>query len=298
MIYFRNRKRDRILEKISSVSALTLIANNIRKDVVANLAAAGSGHLGGSLGLADVFAVLYFSEMNHDPDNPAWTERDRLVLSIGHVAPVLYSTLANAGYFDKKELLSLRKLGSRLQGHPGRDHHLPGLELSAGSLGQGLSVAVGMALADKMDKKSRRVYAVLGDGELQEGSLWEAAMAAAHHKLYNLLAIVDRNHVQIDGKVSDVMEIEPLADKWRAFGWHVIQCDGNSVPALMNAFAEGRNHSGKPSVIIAHTLMSKGIPEIEGDYRWHGKAPTSEEAERFIAILEKNDQELSNKPIP
>lgn len=277
------------MEKRSSLKELKIIANKIRKDVIWSLAAAGSGHLGGSLGLADVFTVLYFDEMKHNPANPDWPERDRLVLSIGHVAPVLYATLANAGYFEREELLTLRKLGSRLQGHPGRDHHLPGLELSAGSLGQGLSVAVGMALADKMDNNHRRVYAVLGDGELQEGSVWEAAMSAAHHRLDNLLAIVDRNRVQIDGKVSDVMEIEPLADKWKSFGWNVTECDGNSIPELLDAFTKARNWRGKPTVIIAHTLMSKGIPEIEGDYRWHGKAPSAEEAARFVAILENNN---------
>lgn len=270
---------------------MKIIANKIRKDVIWSLAAAGSGHLGGSLGLADVFTVLYFNEMKHNPANPDWPERDRLVLSIGHVAPVLYAALANAGYFEREELLTLRKLGSRLQGHPGRDHHLPGLELSAGSLGQGLSVAVGMALADKMDNNHRRVFAVLGDGELQEGSVWEAAMSAAHHRLDNLLAIVDRNRVQIDGKVSDVMEIEPLANKWKSFGWNVTECDGNSIPELLEAFAKARNWRGKPTVIIAHTLMSKGIPEIEGDYRWHGKAPSAEDAARFVAILENNDIE-------
>lgn len=279
------------MEKRSSLKELKIIANKIRKDVIWSLAAAGSGHLGGSLGLADVFTVLYFSEMNHDPTHPDWPERDRLVLSIGHVAPVLYTALANAGYFEREELLTLRKLGSRLQGHPGRDHHLPGLELSAGSLGQGLSVAVGMALADKMDNNHRRVFAVLGDGELQEGSVWEAAMSAAHHRLDNLLAIVDRNRVQIDGKVSDVMEIEPLADKWKSFGWNVTECDGNSIPELLDAFTKARNWRGKPTVIIAHTLMSKGIPEIEGDYRWHGKAPSAEEAARFVAILENNNTE-------
>ncbi len=279
------------MEKRSSLKELKIIANKIRKDVIWSLAAAGSGHLGGSLGLADVFTVLYFNEMKHNPANPDWPERDRLVLSIGHVAPVLYAALANAGYFEREELLTLRKLGSRLQGHPGRDHHLPGLELSAGSLGQGLSVAVGMALADKMDNNHRRVFAVLGDGELQEGSVWEAAMSAAHHRLDNLLAIVDRNRVQIDGKVSDVMEIEPLANKWKSFGWNVTECDGNSIPELLEAFAKARNWRGKPTVIIAHTLMSKGIPEIEGDYRWHGKAPSAEDAARFVAILENNDIE-------
>jgi transketolase len=277
------------MEKITSHSRLAHFAKEIRKDVIRSLASAGSGHLGGSLGLADVFAVLYFNQLRHNPKHPGWPDRDRLVLSIGHVAPVLYATLANAGYFSREELLTLRKLGSRLQGHPGRDHHLPGLELSAGSLGQGLSVAVGMALAAKMDQKTWRVFCILGDGELQEGSVWEAAMSAAHHKLSNLIAIVDRNMVQIDGKVSEVMEIEPLTDKWRAFGWSVEECDGNSIPSLLHAFADIEKKSQNPSVIIANTLMSKGIPEIEGDYRWHGKPPSAEEAERFLKIIDENN---------
>lgn len=208
-----------------------------------------------------------------------------MVLSIGHVAPILYAALANSGYFDREELLTLRKLGSRLQGHPGRDHGLPGIELSAGSLGQGLSVAVGMALADKMDKNRRRVYVVLGDGELQEGSVWEAAMSASHYNLDNLIALVDRNRVQIDGRVKNVMEIEPLADKWKAFGWYVIECDGNSIDELIHAFEKARSIVEKPVVILANTLMGKGIPEIENDYRWHGKVPTQAEAVRFINTL-------------
>lgn len=274
------------MKKPCSVFELSVIASEIRKDVIKSLAAAGSGHLGGSLGLADVFTVLYFSVMNHDPSNPQWFARDRLVLSIGHVAPVLYATLANAGYFPKEELLTLRKLGSRLQGHPGRDHRLPGIELSAGSLGQGLSVAVGMALADKMDENDRWVYAVLGDGELQEGSVWEAAMSTAFHKLNRIVAIVDRNRLQIDGKVSDIMEIEPLADKWHAFGWEVIECDGNSLADLIGSFEKIKTGSDKPSVILAKTTMGKGIPEIEDDYRWHGKAPNKEEAAKFQKIID------------
>jgi transketolase len=272
-------------KKNTSIEQLTAIAAEIRRDVIRSLAAAGSGHLGGSLGLADVFTVLYFNQMRHDPSYPDRPDRDRLVLSIGHVAPVLYAALANAGYFPKEELLTLRKLGSRLQGHPGRDHRLPGLELSAGSLGQGLSVAVGMALADKLDKKHRRVYALLGDGELQEGAVWEAAMSAAHHNLENLTAIVDRNRVQIDGKVSEVMEIEPLTEKWKAFGWEVFECDGNKISSVITVMEAAKEIKGKPSVIIANTTMSKGIPEIEGDCRWHGKAPTKEEEERFLKLI-------------
>ena len=211
-------------------------AKEIRIDVVRSLEAAGSGHIGGSLGSADVFSVLYFHAMNHRPQEPQWEERDRLVLSIGHVAPVYYAALAHAGYFSREELLSLRKFGSRLQGHPGKDKGLPGVETSSGSLGQGLSISVGMALAARTDKKHWRVFSVHGDGELQEGSIWEAAMSAAHYKLDNLIAIVDRNDCQIDGRTSDVMNLEPLSDKWKSFGWEVIECDGNSIFELFAAF--------------------------------------------------------------
>ena len=232
------------------------------------------GIRGHHLGLTDIFTALYFNILNHKPSEPSWEERDRLILSIGHVAPVLYATLANAGYFPKEELITLRKLGSRLQGHPGRDHGLPGLELSAGSLGQGLSVAVGMAITAKLNKKDWRVYSIHGDGELQEGSIWEAAMSAAHHKLDNLTALVDRNYLQIDGKVSEVMEIEPLADKWKSFGWNVLNIDGHNFEEIINAFNLARDTKLKPTVIIARTIMGKGVPSIENDYKWHGRAPT------------------------
>ncbi|MBP8040533.1 MAG: transketolase [Bacteroidales bacterium] len=271
---------------MQDVQVLKKISSNIRRNILRSLAASGSGHTGGSLGLADVFTCLYFSVMNHNPQNPQWEDRDRLILSIGHVAPVLYCTLAQAGYFPEGELLTLRKLGSRLQGHPGRDHGLPGIELSAGSLGQGLSVATGMALAAKYDKKNHRIFCVMGDGELQEGSVWEAAMGASHYRLDNLCVIVDRNKLQIDGSNSDVMEIEPLADKWQSFGWKVIACNGNDHEELLSSFSENEKSSGRPVVIIANTLMGKGVKAIENNYRWHGKAPSKEEAEQFIAALE------------
>lgn len=261
------------------------IARQVRISIIKSLAAAGSGHTGGSLGLTDIFTLLYGEVLNHDPKNPSWENRDRLILSIGHVAPVLYSSLAHSGYFPVEELLSLRKLGSRLQGHPGRDHHLPGLELSAGSLGQGLSVAVGLALTARSDQKKWRVYSIHGDGELQEGSIWEAAMSAAFYKLDNLIAIIDRNGVQIDGATSDVMEIEPLVDKWEAFGWSVIQADGHDFDSLRGAFQQAHTTDSKPKVIIAHTKMGRGISEIEGNYMWHGRAPSPEEAQRFIDEL-------------
>jgi transketolase len=265
---------------------LRSIAKSIRKDIILSLTEAGSGHLGGSLGLADVFTTLYFNILNHDPANPKWAERDRLILSIGHVAPVLYTTLAHAGYFPKAELITLRKLGSRLQGHPGRDHGLPGIELSAGSLGQGLSVAVGMALTAKIDHSSWRVFSIHGDGELQEGSIWEAAMSAAHYKLDNLIALIDRNGVQIDGSTSHVMEIEPLAEKWKSFGWNVLSCNGNDLQEILIAYKSALDYKGKPSIIIANTKMGKGVASIEGDYKWHGKVPSKEQAIQFIKELE------------
>ncbi len=271
---------------VKSIEDLKNISREIRKDVLLSLAEAGSGHTGGSLGLADVFTCLYFSVMHHDPKQPFMEDRDRLILSIGHVAPVLYATLANAGYFPVSELKTLRKLESRLQGHPGRDHGLPGLELSAGSLGQGLSVSVGMALAAKMDLRTYSIYCIMGDGELQEGSVWEAAMSAGHYKLDNLISIVDRNRLQIDGTNSDVMEIEPLMNKWKAFGWNVHECNGNDHADLLSSFASCKSNKGKPNIIIANTIMGKGVKTIENEYQWHGKAPSKEQLEEFIKILE------------
>ncbi|MFC1731794.1 transketolase [candidate division KSB1 bacterium] len=271
---------------MNDIKKLEAISKDIRIDVIRSLAAAGSGHTGGSLGLADVFACLYFNILHHDPLNPNWEYRDRFILSIGHVAPVFYTVLAHAGYFPKEELLSLRKLGTRLQGHPGKDHGLPGIELSAGSLGHGLSVAVGLALAAKMDKKSWCVFSIHGDGELQEGSIWEAAMSAGHHHLDNLIALVDRNHVQIDGYTKDVMDIESLKEKWKAFNWNVIECNGHDHQEIINAYQIAKNKTGKPSVIIAQTIMGKGVKSIEGNFKWHGKAPNVMEAESFLKELD------------
>ena len=271
---------------ISDIQRLSRISADIRRSVIESLAEAGSGHLGGSLGLADIFTCLYFDILRHDPSDPRMPNRDRLILSIGHVAPILYATLAHAGYFPKAELMTLRKLGSRLQGHPGRDHGLPGIELSAGSLGQGLSVSVGRALAGKTDHAPWHVWCILGDGELQEGSVWEAAMAASHYKLDNLTAIVDRNGVQIDGPTESVMALEPLKEKWQAFGWNAIECDGNDHADFLAAAREAVIPKGGPTVILATTVMGKGVPSIEGDFRWHGKAPSPKEAEDFIRQLE------------
>jgi transketolase len=269
--------------KTTDPDTLREIAREVRTLVVRSLAAAGSGHLGGSLGLADVFTCLYFSQMNHRPDQPGWPDRDRLILSIGHVAPVLYATLARAGYFPEEETLTLRKLNSRLQGHPARDKGLPGIEVSSGSLGQGLSVAVGLALSARIDRKSWKVYCVNGDGELQEGSIWEAAMSAAHYKLGNLVMIVDRNAVQIDGKTREVMDIEPLRGKFEAFGWKVSECDGNSIEALTETMKQTEgNIVDRPTVILANTLMGYGVAEIQGDYRWHGRVPAPDQVESFI----------------
>ncbi|HQQ01865.1 MAG TPA: transketolase [Bacteroidales bacterium] len=266
----------------NSIEHLRNIARSIRIWVIKSLAEAGLGHLGGSLGLADVFTMLYFNVLKHDSQNPAWPGRDRFILSIGHVAPVFYSTLAHAGYFPLEELLTLRKLGSRLQGHPGKEHGLPGIELSAGSLGQGLSVSVGLSLGFRLDGLDNKVYCLLGDGELQEGSVWEAAMAAGHYHLNHLIAIVDRNGLQIDGSTEKVMRLEPLRQKWEAFGWEVTECDGNNMEELSFIFGKLAQGSSKPQVVIAKTVMGKGVSAIEGDYRWHGKAPTRAEAERFI----------------
>jgi len=271
--------------KITDIGQLKTLSGEIRISVIRSLANAGSGHLGGSLDLADIFVALYFNILNHDPINPGWDNRDRLVLSIGHVAPVLYATLAHSGYFPVEELLTLRKLGSRLQGHPSRDHYLPGIELSAGSLGQGLSVSVGRALAGKMDHKSWRVYSIHGDGELQEGSIWEAAMSAAHHRLGNLTAIIDQNSLQIDGPTEKVMSLEPLAEKWKSFGWNVLTCDGHDHEDIIRCCEKAKDEMEKPTVIIARTTMGKGIKSIENDYRWHGKAPNAEEAITFIRQL-------------
>jgi transketolase len=265
-------------------------AYQIRCDIVKMLSNAGSGHLGGSLGLADIFSCLYFSFLKHRSLQPDWIERDRLILSIGHVAPVLYATLAHAGYFETQELLTLRKIGSRLQGHPSVAHKLPGIELAAGSLGQGLSVSVGMALALKSNQSDSRTICIMGDGELQEGSVWEAAMSASHYKLNNLIGIVDRNRLQIDGATAQVMQLEPLSQKWESFGWQVLEINGNHVSEILNALENARNSVEKPTVILSNSIMGKGIPEIENNYQWHGKAPDKAEAERFLQAL-KNSYE-------
>lgn len=270
----------------NSDEQVAAIAKEIRRDIIRELVEAKSGHSGGPLGSADIFATLYFGGvMNHDPKDPWKAGRDRFILSAGHMCPVLYSTLANAGYFSKWELLTLRKLNSRLQGHPGRDMGLPGIESSTGSLGQGFGIAVGMALSDKLvSKNSSRVYSLTGDGELQEGEIWESAMCAAHWKLDNLTVIVDRNHCQIDGRTDEVMEVDPVSDKWKAFGFHTIEVNGHDINALRQAFAEAKATKGKPTCIVAETYMGHPVSFMNDDYRWHGKPPNKEQAE--IALNE------------
>jgi transketolase len=259
-------------------------ARNIRVSVIEMLVAAGSGHTAGPLGMADIFAAFYFHILTQNPHDPSWEGRDRLVLSNGHITPVRYAAMAHAGYFPVEECLTLRKFGSRLQGHPEREK-LPGLETTSGPLGSGLSQASGMAYGLRMDGKKNRVYCLMSDGEQQEGNTWEATLFAGKYRLSNLTALMDRNNIQIDGKTEDVMPLEPLADKYRAFNWHVIEIDGHSIEAIVGAAEEARAITEKPTLILAHTIPGKGVKEIEGDYRWHGKPPTKEEADRFLSAL-------------
>lgn len=258
-------------------------ANTLRIEILKMLTEAGSGHTGGSLSAADIVTALYFSKMRHDPKDPKWRERDRFILSKGHAAPVLYAALALSGYFDKKLLKTLRKLGSPLQGHP-CSKFLPGVEISTGSLGQGLSIANGIALGFRMDGLNARVYCLLGDGEIQEGQVWEAAMTASHYKLDNLCAIIDNNGLQIDGHCCDVMYIEPIVKKWDAFGWHVIDINGHDMGAILAALNEAEMVKGKPTMIVARTVKGKGVSLFEGKVEYHGLAPTHEELE--IALKE------------
>ncbi len=270
------------------------MANEIRKGIVTAVYSAKSGHPGGSLSAADIFTYLYFKEMNIDPKDPKKEDRDRFVLSKGHVAPGLYSTLANRGYFPVEDLKTLRHVGSYLQGHP-EMKHIPGVDMSSGSLGQGLSAAVGMALSAKMDNKSYRVYALTGDGELQEGQIWEAAMFAGHRKLDNLVVIVDNNNLQIDGCISDVCSPYPIDKKFEAFNFHVINADANDFDSLEAAFKEARETKGMPSVIIAKSIKGKGVSFMQNKAGWHGKAPNNEEFEIAMKELEKAGEELCQK---
>ncbi len=268
-----------------SIEELETKALQIRKDIISMLEHAGSGHSAGPLGLTDIFTALYFDILQHDPKHPGWDKRDILLLSNGHCVPVRYATMANAGYFDRQELTTLRKFGSRLQGHPER-LRLEGLETTSGPLGSGLSQACGMALGLRMNKETHRwVYVVMGDGELDEGNIWEAAMLAAKYRLSNLIGIIDRNNIQIDGPTESVMPLEDLKAKWEAFGWHVIEIDGNNMEQIIDACAMGRAIVEKPTVIIAHTVPGKGVDFMEYDYHWHGMAPNKEQAREALHEL-------------
>jgi transketolase len=268
----------------TDVYELTARANAIRQTILEMLVAAGSGHTAGPLGMADIFTALYFNVLKHDPQNPDWEERDRLILSNGHIVPVRYAAMAHAGYFPIEECLTLRKFGSRLQGHPER-LRLPGMETTSGPLGSGLSQAAGMAYALRMDGKQNRIYCAMSDGEHDAGNIWEAAMWAGANKLYNLTGIIDRNNIQIDGYTESIMPLEPLREKYESFGWHVLEIDGHNIPQFIAACDEAKAIYEKPTVIIAHTIPGKGIREIERDYRWHGKPPSREEATVFLAEL-------------
>ena len=289
-------ERKRLMEEKKHMNNLELakIANEVRKGIIAGVHSAKAGHPGGSLSAADIFTFLYFEEMNVDPKEPKKADRDRFVLSKGHTAPGLYAALANKGFFPVEDLTTLRKLGSYLQGHPDMKH-IPGVDMSSGSLGQGISTAVGMALGAKMDNKDFRVYTLLGDGEIQEGQVWEAAMFAGHRELDNLCVIVDNNGLQIDGNVADVCSPYPIDKKFEAFNFHVINVDAHDFDALRAAFKEARETKGMPTAIIAHSIKGKGVSFMEGKADWHGKAPNDEEFAVAMADLEKVGAELCQK---
>lgn len=283
------------MPKKLSIEKLEEKANSIRKDIISMLEHAGSGHSAGPLGLADIFTALYFDVLKHDPKKPDWDQRDILLLSNGHCVPVRYATMAEAGYFNKKELLTLRQFGSRLQGHPERTK-LPGMENTSGPLGSGLSQAVGMALGLRMNKQHHRwVYVVMGDGELDEGNIWEAAMLAPKYKLNNIIGIIDRNNIQIDGPTESVVPLEDLKAKWEAFGWHVIEINGNDIEAVIDACAMGRAIVEKPVMIIAHTVPGKGVDFMEYDFHWHGMPPNHEQAKAALHQLRTLDGKIRSE---
>jgi transketolase len=266
------------------IRELQKTANEMRKDIIDMIYTAQSGHPGGSLSAADIFAVLYFKEMNVDPKNPDWEDRDRLVLSKGHASPVLYAALAEKGFFPKDKLKTFRKINTKLQGHPNMND-TPGVDMTTGSLGQGLSAACGMALAGRLDKKGYRAYAVLGDGECEEGQIWEAAMSAAQYKLDNLTAILDHNGLQIDGRNDEVMNIEPIEDKWKAFGWYTIRIDGHDMQQIIDALDRAKETKERPTLIIANTVKGKGVSYMENQVGWHGTAPDKEQRDKAIEEL-------------
>lgn len=264
---------------------LNLKANKIRQLIIETLVEAGSGHSGGPLGMADIFTAFYFHILNHDPKNPSLPDRDRLVLSNGHICPVQYATMALAGYFPIEELKTLRKINSRLQGHPHRAS-LPGLETTSGPLGEGLSQAIGIALAAKLDNKNYRVYCLTSDGEHEEGNTWEAAMFAAKNKL-NLIQVIDRNYIQIDGNTEDIMPLDPLKEKYESFNWNAIEVYGNDIKSFVDAVESAKLVTGKPTIIIAKTIPGKGVSFMENDYHWHGKPPNKEEAAKALVELKR-----------
>ncbi len=268
----------------TQIKEIELKAEGIRETIVQMLVAAGSGHTAGPLGMADIFAAFYFYLLNHDPKHPELPERDRLILSNGHITPVRYAAMAHAGYFPLEETLTLRKFGSRLQGHPER-LKLPGVENTSGPLGSGLGQAAGMALGARMDGKKFRVYCLMSDGEQDTGNVWEAAMFAGKNKLSNLTAVIDRNNIQINGMTEEVMPLENLRQKYEAFNWHVLECDGHNIAAFISMVEQAKAIYEKPTVIIAHTIPGKGVKEIEFDYKWHGKAPNKDEAAKFLNEL-------------
>jgi len=269
----------------SQIKELKKYSTILRKHIIEEVFSAQSGHPGGSLSCADILTVLYFKEMRVDPKNPKWEDRDRFVLSKGHCSPALYAALAEKGFFPKEELVKFRKIDSFLEGHPSM-RYVPGVDMSTGSLGQGISTAVGMAIAGKLDNKDYNVFTILGDGEIQEGQVWEAFMAAAHYKLDNLIAFLDHNGLQIDGKISEVMSPEPVVDKIKAFGWHVIVIDGHNFEQIVNAIDEAKKTKGKPTMIIAETIKCKGVSFMENQAGWHGSAPNKEQRDTAIAELD------------
>jgi transketolase len=276
------------------VERLKAKALDVRRDIITLLAKSQTGHSGGPLSTADYGTALFFHELNVDPANPRWPERDFWHFSIGHITPVIYSLMAERGYFPLRDLMKFRAFDGHAQGHPSA-HDTPGIEVSSGSLGQGLSVCCGVAMAARIDGHARRVYCVMGDGEQQEGQIWEAAMFAGHWKLDQLCGIIDYNRKQIDGDVEDIMGVAPLADKWRAFEWHVVECDGHDLADCLRAFREARAHKGAPTVMLAHTVMGKGVSYMEDDYRWHGKPPKMEQAETALQELGTSYAEWSER---
>lgn len=274
-----------VFSSSASVAEMEAIAKRLRRDIITMIGKAGSGHPGGSLSAVEILTTIYFKVMKHKPQDPHWAERDRFILSKGHAAPALYATLAECGYFPVEELLTLRQMDSRLQGHTDMTR-TPGVEMSAGALGQGLSFAIGVALAGRLNAKDYRTYVLLGDGECDAGQVWEAAMSAAHFKVDNLVAIVDKNGLQLDGWTHDIMNLDPFPAKWQAFGWQLIEVDGHSIPQLLQAFDKAKKVKGQPTVIIAHTIKGKGVSFMENNNDFHGKAPNAEQVKLALKELE------------